>query len=231
MATTNTTENYGLPQWTTGDLTGWMENLNPAFGTIDAQMKSNETVATGADTKATNAQETADNANTVANTSNAKASGVLASIAKTYDSTATYVVGERVMYNNLLYVCKTDISTPESFDGSKWTRKTLDEICTEIEEELAPIKLSGLDTIVLQSEYNNIIPAQDKDYILVINGLKTDTSNYNCHVQATMYGLSFDINLKNSSEMGAYSLTLPVPKGVSLTVPLFKSVGVAYLFK
>lgn len=45
MANTSTeTPNYGLPQWEGTDLTDWME-LNPAFETIDTQMKANADAA------------------------------------------------------------------------------------------------------------------------------------------------------------------------------------------
>lgn len=38
-----------------------------------------------------------------------------------YDDTQTYSVGDYCIYNNVLYRCKTAITTAESFDSSKWT--------------------------------------------------------------------------------------------------------------
>lgn len=38
----------------------------------------------------------------------------------TYDNTATYSVGDKVIYENKIYECNTDISTAEDFDSSKW---------------------------------------------------------------------------------------------------------------
>ena len=38
----------------------------------------------------------------------------------TYDNTATYSVGDKVVYDNKIYECNTAISTAEDFDSSKW---------------------------------------------------------------------------------------------------------------
>jgi len=37
-----------------------------------------------------------------------------------YSSSATYAVGDYAIYNNVLYRCKTAVSTPEAFDAAKW---------------------------------------------------------------------------------------------------------------
>lgn len=46
-------------------------------------------------------------------------------IAEQYDSTATYAVGDYVLYENILYKCITAVSTAESFDNTKWTQVVL----------------------------------------------------------------------------------------------------------
>lgn len=46
-------------------------------------------------------------------------------IAEQYDSTATYAVGDYVLYDNILYKCITAVSTAESFDNTKWTQVVL----------------------------------------------------------------------------------------------------------
>ena len=48
----------------------------------------------------------------------------LANFADEYDSTATYAVGDVVLYAGNLYKCETDVSTPEAFDPLKWTQGT-----------------------------------------------------------------------------------------------------------
>lgn len=38
----------------------------------------------------------------------------------TYDSTATYSVGDLVIHDNIIYECNTDIDTAEEWDETKW---------------------------------------------------------------------------------------------------------------
>ena len=50
-------------------------------------------------------------------------------ITDVYDNTATYAVGDYCIYNNVLYRCKTAITTAESFDAAKWDATNIaDEI-------------------------------------------------------------------------------------------------------
>ena len=42
-------------------------------------------------------------------------------IATNYDDTQTYVVGDYVIYDGLLYKCDTAVTTAETFDPTKWT--------------------------------------------------------------------------------------------------------------
>lgn len=45
-----------------------------------------------------------------------------------YDNTATYNVGDLVIYNNTLYKCNTAISTPEEWNSTHWTATTINEV-------------------------------------------------------------------------------------------------------
>ena len=49
------------------------------------------------------------------------------SIAPAHDPTATYAVGDLVMYARRLYECTTAISTPEAWDVTHWTRRSVSE--------------------------------------------------------------------------------------------------------
>ena len=51
--------------------------------------------------------------------------GSQVSAADAYDTTATYAVGDLVMYGYELYRCTTAVEIAEAFDASKWTRTTL----------------------------------------------------------------------------------------------------------
>ncbi len=46
-------------------------------------------------------------------------------IAPAYDSTATYSIGDYVIYNNGLYKCSTTISTAEAWTAAHWTQTTI----------------------------------------------------------------------------------------------------------
>ena len=60
-------------------------------------------------------------------TLNSTASADLSSIvAPNYSATATYSIGDYVIYNDALYKCNTDITTAESWDSTHWTAVTLD---------------------------------------------------------------------------------------------------------
>lgn len=48
----------------------------------------------------------------------------LAQHAKVYDPSRTYAVGDVVIYSSKFYVCKTAVTTPESWASSKWTALT-----------------------------------------------------------------------------------------------------------
>ena len=45
--------------------------------------------------------------------------------APVYSASATYVVGDLVLYGNVLYECTTAVASPEAFDSTKWTRTTV----------------------------------------------------------------------------------------------------------
>lgn len=68
MAHTNSTENYGLPQWIGTDKPTFLGDFNSAFGTIDTQMKANADASASAVATANSADAVATSANTNAST-------------------------------------------------------------------------------------------------------------------------------------------------------------------
>lgn len=73
MAHTNSTTNYGLPQWIGSDKPTFLGDFNSAFNTIDTQMKSNADTASGAAETASSANATAISANETAIAADGKA--------------------------------------------------------------------------------------------------------------------------------------------------------------
>lgn len=128
MSHTNSTPNYNLPQFLTTDKPFWLTDINGAFSAIDTGINAAKDAADNAQGDATQALTDAGNASTAASTADAKASGAISSIADTYDATATYALNDLVMYNSLLYKNIVAIVTPEAWDGSHWTRVTIEDI-------------------------------------------------------------------------------------------------------
>ena len=131
MSHTNTTTNFGLPQFITTDKPAWLTDVNVAYNAIDTAMKNNQDAASSAQGDATQALSDASAADTKATTANTKASGAISSISEAFDDASTYSVGEFVIYNNLLYVCIAAVTTPGDWTGaSNWARITVDEMVT-----------------------------------------------------------------------------------------------------
>ena len=63
-------------------------------------------------------------------------------ISDAYDPTSTYSKGQIYIHDNELYVCNTDIDTPEQFDPNKWDRTNLGEILLNVQKRMN-MMLSG----------------------------------------------------------------------------------------
>lgn len=127
MSHTNSTTNYALPQFLTGDKPAWLTDINNAFSDIDTAVYNAKSAADSAQNDATQALSDAAGASTAASAADAKGAGALASIESAFDPTSVYSVGAKVMYNSLLYRCTVAITTPGPWSGSaNWERITVD---------------------------------------------------------------------------------------------------------
>ena len=92
----------------------------------------------------------------------------------TYDNTATYAVGEIVIYENQLYKCITAVDTAEEFDKEKWKKTSLKEmidvhVVTETETDLNNYISNGV--FYFGSDYTPTnIPAGVNGALVVIVG-------------------------------------------------------------
>ena len=131
MAHSNSTQYYNLPQFDSTDKPAWLVDVNPAYAAIDAGIHAAKAAADAAQGDATQALSDASSAGTTASGADAKASGAIASLAEAFDTTATYDVGDLVIYNNLLYICTVAITVPGAWTGTtNWSRYTVDDIST-----------------------------------------------------------------------------------------------------
>ena len=90
-------------------------------------------------------------------------------IADEYDNTSTYSEGDYVMYNNELYICNTDIDTPEDFDDTKWDKTNILSIIPEFSvDENGTISTEKGQTIspgqVVEGNFAKGIIIKDKCY-------------------------------------------------------------------
>lgn len=145
MAHTNSTTNYNLPQFLPTDKPAWLVDVNPAYAAIDTAIKNVSDAAGAAQTDATQALSDAAGANAIATQANSKAEGAIASLSEQFLDTATYTVGEYVIFNNILYVCTEPVTTPGPWTGSvNWARASLDNIATELRDDIHNMSIFNL---------------------------------------------------------------------------------------
>lgn len=129
MAHTNSTTHYALPQFLTTDKPAWLTDINGAFSSIDTGIYNAKSAADSAQSDASDALTAASTASGAASAADTKAGGAVASISETFEATSTYDLGDLVMYNNLLYVCTTPVTTPGAWTGStNWDRTSCDQL-------------------------------------------------------------------------------------------------------
>lgn len=95
-------------------------------------------------------------------------------IANEYSDSATYVIGNFVMYEDVLYKCNTPVSTAETFDPTKWAQTSVVDA------------ISGADYVELKTEqYTALTPEQKNNgtiYFLTDYG-----SSSSIYIQAIIY--------------------------------------------
>lgn len=148
MAHTNSTPNYNLPQFLPTDKPAWLVDVNPSYASIDTAIKNASDAAGNAQEDATQALSDAAGAQATATQANTKADGAIASLAENFLDTATYAVGEYVIFNNILYVCTEPVTTPGPWTGSvNWTRASVDSIATTLNSMINSIDSKTGSTI------------------------------------------------------------------------------------
>ena len=146
MAHSNSTTNYNLPQFISTDKPAWLTDVNTAYSDIDTGMHNAQITADSAQSDATQALTTAGEAATSAAAADAKGSGAIASIATAFDTTATYDIGDNVIYNNLLYRCSVAVINPGPWSGSaNWERTSVDSIASGLKDDINSIKATEIE--------------------------------------------------------------------------------------
>lgn len=91
-------------------------------------------------------------------------------IAESYDSTATYAVGDYCVYGGNLYRCTTAVTVAEAFDPTKWTSIVLVEdlvdIIGNLDDKLSQTNTFSLPTTIWEENQD---PSTSTDYPYVAN--------------------------------------------------------------
>lgn len=104
-------------------------------------------------------------------------------IANEYDSTSTYSIGDYVIYNSNLYICTTDISSPEEWDNTHWSQTAIDSELNQIKGNIEDNSnsISNLyDDIA--DEFSTSATYSVGDYVIYNNNL------YKCTTAVTVAG-------------------------------------------
>lgn len=174
MSHTNSTTNFGLPQFITTDKPAWLTDVNVAYTAIDTAMKNNQTAAANAQGDATQALSDASDASTAASAADAKGAGAIASIAAAFDSTSTYVLGAVVMYNSLLYKCIAPVTTPGPWTGvTNWERINVTEMIAANTASIADINSDISDITGVDSHYIGVSAYGGSIYARKVNNVCT----------------------------------------------------------
>lgn len=220
MAHTNQTPNYELSQFLGTDKPAWLVDYNGDMEKIDLGMKAAQDVADAAKAEADQGAIDIAAVTVTANSADAKANGAVSDIADAYDSTSTYDVGDYVIYNNILYKCIANITVPESFDGTHWSRTTVEEIITQITSDLTNIMHWNDISAAGLTDNGNTNFTPTKDGFVLVRAFKTQVSNYPCYIMSNAAGLPQWV-LKEASETGSYSCLIPVKANYQYTIASF----------
>lgn len=143
-----------------------------------------------------------------------------ANLAEFYDDTATYSVGDYVVYEGILYKCDTAVTVAETFDPTKWTQVAITD---EMGGGGGVDELNDLSDVTISSAtnlqalvYDNITQKWKNSYpngVLSKNGLTT---------------FKFDATLTDTEDVEYYGTLTYKGSGVwefGATEPLFKVVN------
>lgn len=204
MAHTNSTTHYSLPQFVTTDKPAWLTDFNGAMSNIDTGIYNAQDKADDAAEDATQALSDAADAQTTANTADGKGSGAVASIAPTFDNTATYSVGDYVMYNNLLYVCRVAITVPGAWTGSaNWTRATVDDMNTAMD-----LRMDAVETATTPITPSFAITKSSGAWNVSSIAQKQDGKVV--HMSVSLLGSGQAVNAGSNGFVGLLNFTPPV---------------------
>ena len=138
-----------------------------------------------------------------------------------YSATNTYAVGDYCIHENILYKCKTAITTGEAFDSNKWIQTTCGTEFIELNSNLDGQGLFKKSTITINSgiayESGGVYQADktfSTDYINV-SGYTKITCNKYSFTNNTLWGAFYDSSKNYISGFNQNSKTITVPNNAN----------------
>ena len=114
-------------------------------------------------------------------------------VAAQYSTSATYNVGDYVIYNEQLYRCTTAITTPENWTAAHWTAAVIGSDLTKVSNAVSE-----------KMPFSLITGGTDGLY----NGISFDWTGDECHVSGTSTGTAF-----NDIVGGTMEIPYPLERG------------------
>lgn len=138
-----------------------------------------------------------------------------------YSATNMYAVGDYCIYENVLYKCKTAITTGEEFDSNKWVQTTCGTEFGELNSNLNEQGLFKKTTIKINSgisyENGGVYTAEktfSTDYINV-SGYTKITCNKYSFTNNILWGAFYDSSKNYISGFNQNSKTITVPNNAN----------------
>lgn len=166
-------------------------------------------------TNATNAASSASAAAASATT----ASNAAANFAPTYSTSATYSVGDYVLYNSGLYECNTAITTAEAWTAAHWTAVKVGPELTDLKNAINYISMPGFQSGFWAAADGTLnpartdyvcttlpIPVHENDIVNVENIPLTSGNCYFCQYGPGMTFISNQLRTINSSGFSTYTV-------------------------
>ena len=111
---------------------------------------------------ATNATNAANSASAAATSATAAATAA-ANLAPTYSSSATYAVGDHVLYNGGYYVCNSAITTAEAWTAAHWTAVKVGPEITALKNAINTLRETGFIAVPITMENHGITEGTGAD--------------------------------------------------------------------
>lgn len=110
-------------------------------------------------------------------------------IATEYDPTETYAKGDVAIYENVLYICTASNGTTGTFDPSKWTATTIDNVIGDLSSLTTSEKSSLVGAVnEVDTELDTKVPKADVNRLKVKSGSPAEIGGVGAYASMILMG-------------------------------------------